>query len=261
MYQVLLADNDPVLHYILKHFDWEIYGFVIAAEADDANTVMQKLNLQKIDLVIIDIRLPDTNGMELLKRLREKWPHICVILLSTYNDFEYAQRGIRYGVFDYLTKPVSPQELSATLRRTADYFQRCPAARKNHTLCQKAMESLPEYFTIEKNPSSIVLGICTFVIDNIEKDVRLETVAEALQLSRDYTGRIFKQKTGTNFIEYITRVKMERAKKLLATSQYKNYEVSKKLGYKTPDYFSKLFKKYIGITPVKYRLSAKKACR
>ena len=259
MYQVLLADDDPVLHYILKRFDWKTYGFTVAAEVNDGYDVSRVLSSQKIDLMLTDIRMPGMNGMELLREMNEKWPSTCVILLSTYNDFEYAQRGIRYGIFDYLTKPVSPQELSASLRRVVDYFQNRITECSDNTLYQTAMDSLPEYFTIEKNPSNIILGICTFVTENVEKDVRLETVASALRLSRDYTGRVFKKKTGINFVEYVTRVKMERAKKLLSTSLYKNYEVSEKLGYRTPDYFTQLFKKYVGTTPLEYRLSMQKS--
>ena len=260
MYQVLLADDDPVLHYILQHFDWEMYGFKDAAQARTGSELTGLINSRKFDLAIVDLRLPDAGGIELIKELHQKHPELCVILLSTYSDFEYAQRGMRYGIADCLTKPVSPQELSAALRRIADYLHSHghAGAQPADTLYKAAMDSLPEYFTIEDNPSSIVLGICTFVTENVEKDISLETVANALQLSRDYTGRIFKKKTGINFVEYASRVKMERAKQLLATARYKNYEVSAKLGFKTPDYFTSLFKKYVGTTPIEYRLSVHK---
>lgn len=113
--------------------------------------------------------------------------------------------------------------------------------------------SLPEYFNQVKQPNSMIIDICSFVLHNLTKDVSLTAVACNLNFSKDYIGRMFKKKTGMSFLQYVTRTKMEYAKKLLASGEYKNYEVCKILGYRTPDYFTQLFKNYTGITPLTYR--------
>lgn len=100
---------------------------------------------------------------------------------------------------------------------------------------------------------SLIRKICEFVINHIEEDIKMETIANELYVSRDYIGKLFKQKAGYHLSEYITKVKMEHAKYLISEGGYKNYEISEKLGYKKSDYFSQLFKSYTGYTPTEYR--------
>ena len=102
---------------------------------------------------------------------------------------------------------------------------------------------------------SIVRKTCLYITDHIEKDISLELVANEVHVSKDYLGKLFKQKTGINFSDYLTKIKMEYAKHLLGTGEYKNYEVSEKLGYSSPDYFCRLFKNYTGYTPLQFRKS------
>lgn len=100
---------------------------------------------------------------------------------------------------------------------------------------------------------SLINKICEIIIKNIGKDKLLDIIAEELELSKDYIGKLFKNKIGITLNEYSTILKMEYGKKLLKTSNKKVYEISEELGYSTVDYFSKLFKNYTGLTPVQYR--------
>lgn len=100
---------------------------------------------------------------------------------------------------------------------------------------------------------SVVRKTCAYVVEHVEQDINLEMIAKEVHISKDYIGKLFKQKTGCNFIDFVTRVKMERAKYLIKTGDFKNYEVSEKLGYSKPDYFTRLFKKYTGYTPTEFK--------
>lgn len=100
---------------------------------------------------------------------------------------------------------------------------------------------------------SLINKICEIIIKNIGKDKLLDIIAEELELSKDYIGKLFKNKIGITLNEYSTILKMEYGKKFLKTSNKKVYEISEELGYSTVDYFSKLFKNYTGLTPVQYR--------
>ena len=100
---------------------------------------------------------------------------------------------------------------------------------------------------------SVIRRICAYVIDHVEQDIKLEMIANEVHISKDYISKLFKQKTGYNFNDFVTKVKMEHAKYLIRTGEFKNYEVSEKLGYSKPDYFSRLFKKYTGYTPTEFK--------
>lgn len=103
--------------------------------------------------------------------------------------------------------------------------------------------------------NGIVNQVCKFVLENIDEDVSLKTVSDSLFMNKSYVSEIFKQKTGISFIEYLTFIKMERAKKLIGDGRLKSYEVAELLGFKDIEYFSRLFKKNTGVTPTEYRQS------
>lgn len=104
-----------------------------------------------------------------------------------------------------------------------------------------------------KQKSSIVSQVCKCVLTNVDSEISLKSVSDTLFMNKTYISETFKLKTGMLFVEYITMVKMERAKKLITEGKHKIYEISDKLGYKDVEYFSRLFKKYTGSTPAEYR--------
>ncbi len=106
------------------------------------------------------------------------------------------------------------------------------------------------------NYDSLINNVSEVILKNIGKDKLLDIISEELQLSKDYIGKLFKNKIGITLNEYSTILKMEYGKKLLSGSNKKVYEISEELGYSTIDYFSKLFKNYTGFTPVQYRKKA-----
>ena len=108
MYKVLLVD-DEVMNFQLfeKLVDWEAKGFVIAGTAQDGQEALRQYELLSPDLILMDIQLPLMDGLECVRCIREEDTRTRIVIVSAYDDFSYAQRAIRYGVQDYLLKPVS----------------------------------------------------------------------------------------------------------------------------------------------------------
>jgi two-component system response regulator YesN len=98
--------------------------------------------------------------------------------------------------------------------------------------------------------------ICRHVLENVDTNLSIEGISRVLFMNRKYISEVFRQKTGELLIEYITRVKMARAARLLCQSTRKTYGIALQLGYRDTEYFSRLFKKHMGVTPSEYRNSA-----
>ncbi len=105
------------------------------------------------------------------------------------------------------------------------------------------------------HPDSVIKRLCEYVIQNIDSKINVETAANDFGFSSSYLGKLFRQKTGEGFVDFITTVKMEKAKVLIRSGKYKNYEISDMLGYKSPDYFCQLFKTHAHMTPADYKKS------
>jgi two-component system, response regulator YesN len=105
----------------------------------------------------------------------------------------------------------------------------------------------------ERGKCKSVVEALQYVAVNLDKRIGLEEMAEQLYLNPSYFSRLFKRETGETFIEYVTRMKMERARELLDRTQEPLCVICEGLGYDSQSYFIKIFKAYNGFTPVEYR--------
>jgi two-component system, response regulator YesN len=104
-----------------------------------------------------------------------------------------------------------------------------------------------------------VAEACQFVSLHLDRKISLEEVAEHLFMNPSYFSRLFKKETGETFIEYVTRIKMYRAKELLDQTGASVGKICETLGYDNQSYFIKLFKSFAGVTPVEYRSQQKRS--
>lgn len=114
--KLLIADDEYFIRRrIQKIIPWEKLNLTFAGEAENGQQVIEHLEKEPADLLLLDIKMPQMNGIETAKYIKENFPCVHIIILSGYNDFEYARTAIRYGVKDYLLKPVSAEELERAL--------------------------------------------------------------------------------------------------------------------------------------------------
>lgn len=117
LYKILIADDDQsICDGLERLINWNSYGFDIASKVNDGAEAAEYLNKNYVDLLITDIRMPKVDGISLIQSIytNERKPHI--IILSGYNDFEYATTAIEYGVKRYLLKPVLEEKLVSALK-------------------------------------------------------------------------------------------------------------------------------------------------
>lgn len=112
MFRVLIAEDEELIREGLKNIlDWENMGFKIVYTATDGVDAYQYLEKQSVDLIMTDISMPQKNGLELIKDIREIDDNVHVIILTGYDDFDYARNALRLNVEDYLLKPIDEEEL------------------------------------------------------------------------------------------------------------------------------------------------------
>lgn len=112
MKKVLIVDDEYFIRVGLKNtIDWQKYGFNIVGEAEDVPEAYERFNALKPDIVITDIRMGETNGLDFVDFLYHNHPETGVIVLSGYEQFDYAKHAYERGVFSYLLKPIENSEL------------------------------------------------------------------------------------------------------------------------------------------------------
>lgn len=123
---------------------------------------------------------------------------------------------------------------------------------KNYSL--KNIQSILEDYEQQEKPTSSIIEIAKhYINEHYSENITLNKISEILYIHPIYLSKLFKEKTGENFLDYVTRTRIEKSKELLKDISLKIYNVSSMVGYDSSKYFSKVFKQYVGLTPKAYR--------
>ena len=154
MIKVLIADDEIKVCQLIKNLvPWEEIGLELIGFANNGINAIEMIVKEKPDIVITDIRMPGYDGIELIKRAKEFNPNINFIIVSGYRHFDYAHNAIKYGVGDYLLKPLKKNELINTLNKMVEkYNQKNKQIDENETLKKRIkndMEKLRLGFMVD----------------------------------------------------------------------------------------------------------------
>ncbi|MFB5266465.1 response regulator [Paenibacillus enshidis] len=117
MKTIMLIDDDPhMLRALTDHIDWSSLGLCIAGTASNGVDALELFHHVQPDLVMTDVYLPGMTGLEITQTLRRDHPHLPIIILSGYDEFENARAAMRWGVNHFLLKPAEVEEIEAVLR-------------------------------------------------------------------------------------------------------------------------------------------------
>ena len=249
MYKVMLVEDDETIRYVYsKMKSWGRYGFCLEAEAANGVRALEKLKEKPVDVIFTDIRMPLMDGISLMKESASLYPDIMFVFISSYNEFEYAREGLRLGAVDYIVKPMKETDLEEVLQRIKGQLD----AGRSRGMTELFERMFPE---TELLADPLISRVIQYIEENMDKNLTMEEVADALGMNKDYFGRQMKGKTQISFHNMYTQIKMEYAKPMVKSGQYRIYEISEMLGYASPDYFSHLFKSIVKMTPAEYKKS------
>ena len=236
---VLLVDDEIMIREGFKQlFDWEAHDCQVVGEAADGMEALGKIDSLRPDIVIMDINIPIMNGLKVIQLSRVKHPDIAFVIVSGYDDFSYCQQALRLQITDYILKPVNYEEFGSCIDNLKiSLFER----RVSQTPVPQAQEE------------RTITSITRFLQEHMGEDVSLGVLSEEFHLNPQYISQLFKSEIGVGFLAYLTGIRMERARKLLLTTDLPVAEVAERCGYGDYRVFTKVFKKNEGVTPSQYR--------
>ncbi len=143
MYKTMIVDDEDLIREDLASIiRWEDHQLDLVYSAIDGLDALEHIPQFQPDLIITDIRMPVIDGLELIKQAKEMYPHITFIILSGYSDFSYAQQALKYGVKDYLLKPISEEDINQCLDKTIIAIKRLKEKKEENTRLLKNYETI-----------------------------------------------------------------------------------------------------------------------
>ena len=235
--RVLLVDDEIMIREGFKRlFDWAAHDCEVVGEAADGMEALTQIDTLCPDIVIMDINIPIMSGLKVIQLSRIKHPRIAYVIVSGYDDFSYCQQALRLQITDYILKPVNYEEFGTCIDnlKISLFEQRVAAAEG------------PEQ-------ERTITGITRYLQEHLAEEVSLSVLSEEFHLNPQYISQLFKNEIGVGFLAYLTNIRMEKAKKLLLSGSLSVAEVAEQAGYGDYRVFTKVFKKFEGITPSQYR--------
>ncbi|WP_413306342.1 response regulator [Bacillus sp. 1P10SD] len=230
MKEILIVEDEAIIRQGLKVLLEQVMGGFQVIEAKSGEEGILIFHQRIPHLIVTDIRMGGMDGLSFISKVRQISKEVPIIILSGHSDFEYARTAMRYGITDYLLKPINRVELSEAI---SNIFRE---TREESTNVSKQFQE-----------------ILQFIDDHLGGEITLKHIADHVYLNPQYVGHLFKSELGTTFTEYITEERLKRAKKLLKGTNLKVYEVAQLSGYKSPKHFMTVFKMETGMTPVEFR--------
>lgn len=226
--------RDILKMYFLEH---EVVSY------SEVHIAIRNLYDKGADILILDIRMPGMNGFELLSRLSLD-KNTKIIIISAYNDFEYARSALRKGVCEYLLKPLSKKDMDSLVLLIKKHIE---TQHMTETKSQENNRDIVLEESLEK--------CCAYIREHYVEDITLSMLSDFIHMSPAYLSHVFKSNVGIGYKQYLTKIRMKKACEMLKNTNKKVYEIAELVGYDNYASFNKIFQKEFCVSPQKYRMA------
>lgn len=229
---ILLVEDDAEIRAIIKTVLERKYNIL---EASGYVEGMKHLK-EQIDLALIDYKLPNGNGLELIKSIREMKPDLPVIMITGFGDKSLVVNALRAGVTDFIEKPLSLKYLMNKITGILD---------------GKENDEQPD---VIKNKDEFIMDcIAEYINENYMEDLKCEKIVGITNMNRSKFSKVFKKRFGQSLVSYINLIRIKNAAELLRNPDLSITEIASHVGYESITHFERVFRKVNGASPKEYR--------
>lgn len=249
MYKVVLVDDEHmILEGLSRVVPWERLGCQVSGTASNGQEGLALIRRVKPDILMTDIRMPNMDGLGMIAALRSEFPALQITVLTAFREFEYAQTAINLGVCRYLLKPSRMDELNEAIHTMIARLDAMAGDGADGDAPPKA-----ESAAASQAGNYIVRQALDYMRQHCHEHLSLGDVADHVYVSQWHLSKLINRHANQSFLDILGRLRVEKAKGLLADSSLRIHEVAEQSGFSDVGHFSKSFKKIVGMTPGEYR--------
>ncbi|MCR4636481.1 MAG: response regulator [Butyrivibrio sp.] len=242
MYKVVIVDDEPlIVEGLRKIVDWDMYNCVVVGTASSGKEGIELVRSHNPDILFTDIRMPGMDGLSMIAALRSEYRDMHVVILTGYRDFEYAREALNLGVFRFLLKPSRMKELNEAMDSMT--------ARLNESMDNEEDDSINDNTSAN---NFVVNQAISYIEQHYREKLQLTDVAKAVYVSHWHLSKLLNS-TGKSFSDVISQIRIDNAKKLMEDSSLHIADIGEKVGFADTAHFSRVFKKYTGMSANEYR--------
>ncbi len=240
MYGVYIVDDEGLMiKNVMQTISWGENGFEVIGSSTNPVHALEQIKQNRPHLVFCDLRMPTMDGVSLIKACRENGLDTEFIMLSAFGEFEASRRFFVMGGFDYLLKPLQPQEAEITLER----------------LSRKLADKYDLHPTTDFAPTGTIAfdELIQYITNNFQKKHTLQALARQFNLSEKYICNLFSKHYQSTLTMFLTNIRMSEASRLISGTEKSLKEIAISCGYSDYFYFCRIFKNYFSESPTEYR--------
>ena len=248
MYTLMIVDDEPaILEGIFRPLDWKQLGFERIKTAKSCFEVVSHVVDWKPDVCLVDVRIGNEFGYELINCLNAMGIRSNYIMMSGYDDFQYACEALRCGALDYLLKPLDKKQLQKRIEQVI--------VEKLHGTLRRddKKDEDPVLGRPYEELSPLIRKIVMMVGMEYGQHISLKSIADRFRMNATYLGQIFIKETGMKFSEYLMAYRMHVARGQIVNTDEKISAIAADVGYSNMNYFYQHFHGFYGITPSEMR--------
>lgn len=245
---LIVEDEDELRRYLKENLREHFLHVYTAGDGEEGYRITTQY---QPDIVVSDVMMPVCNGMEMCKKIKENLEvsHTPIVLLTALNDTESFSFGYKQGADAYLTKPFDMEVLQTVMATHLRNRERMRMRYKTDV----SMVAVQE-MTFSNSDEQFLLKLNEFVQKNIaDNELNVETVSRAMGMGRTLLYNKIKALTDMGLVDYINKLRIDRACFLLSHSDKTITEISEEVGFTTQRYFSKVFKEMMKLTPSQFK--------